>query len=189
MAKQKPLVNITSRHSKVNHLNDSPEKSGDALHPKMDVSIEFVLEPGELAQFVRTRTGSRSADEIFWDKAGEPCLLDVEEIEPDFVCQGKVELVSTSNPEDFAESDAATLKKLKIKPITGRKCIVHGQVRLDPTNYRESLGQMRLAQECKLSFVGSGAAAEAKGKKKQRDAFSDPPDDPQQQQDAVPPVH
>lgn len=188
MAKPKPLVNITSRHAKVLHLNDSPEKSGDQLDPKMDVSLEFILEPGELAQFVRTRTGSRTADDMFWDKQGEPCLLDVEEVEPDFVCIGKVELTSTSNPDDFAESGDATLKKCRFKPITGRKCIARAQVRLDPTSYREILGAMRLAQECKLSFTGSGAAAEPKGKKKQRDAFDDAPEDPQQQETA-PPVH
>lgn len=173
MPKDKPLLNITPRHAKVTNLNDSPEKAGDDLVPKMDVSLEFMLKPNELAQFIRTRPGSRSANELFWDKRGNPVLLDVDHVEPDFIGQGKVELTSTKDSGSFVTADPATLKKLKIQPIAGHEAIVRAQVRLDPTGYREELGGMRLEQACQFSFTGSGEEPERAGKKKQRDAFND----------------
>ncbi len=145
---------LSSRQVKVTNLNFQPEKAGDELAERVDMSIEMLLEETDVAAIVRTTVDTPKA--ILWDDNGYPALLDAVRIPLNTKAWGRAVFGSTRSEEDGYEYEEATLKKLVIEPMINYQAKLTCQVRIDPTGTLEELGAMRIAQSAIFSFAGVG---------------------------------
>lgn len=152
---KKRAINLARRQVKMTNLNFQPEKAGDDLVERADLSFEVLLDETDIGQVLSTRGNPLK---ILWDKDGEPALNDLgAAIALDLKVDGTLTLQAVGGISELAFT-GAILKKLKLEPIIGRKAKLYCQVRVDPTGVLEELGQMRIREECAFAYAGSGAA-------------------------------
>jgi hypothetical protein len=155
--KKKPReVSLGLRTAKVKNLNFSPEKAGDKLVERADLSLEFLIEEADVPAVVFTRGNPL---QVLWDGKGEPQLREVPILALDLRVVGE----ATFNMENRDDDDAMTfedavMKKATFEPMLGRKGVLRCQVRVDPTDSLEELAALVIEGKCKFSFVGAGAA-------------------------------
>lgn len=140
------------------NLNFSPEKSGEELVERADLSFELMLDEQDIAQVLAVRG---NALKILWDKDGELALT---ELPAPLVLELEAEgtlLVGYVGLDEALEFEGARLKKCKLEPMYGCKATLTCQVRVDPTGQLEELGQLRVREDCMWGFVGRGVAPPA----------------------------
>lgn len=150
-------VALGLRTVKVNNFNFAPEKAGDKLVERADLSLEILLEEKDIDDVVSCR---RNPLETLWDKNGEPNLRELEGGLPlDLRVEGKATFNLLNRDKDEAlEFEGAVLKKVRIEPMIGFKATLRCQVRVDPTGNMEELAALRIAEKCSFSFRGTGAS-------------------------------
>lgn len=149
-------VVLPLRTAKVRNMNFAPEKAGDKLVERADMSLEFLIEERDVPAVIHTRGNPL---QVLWDGKGEPQLREVPVLSLDLRVVGE----ATFNMENRDEDDAMTfedavLKKATFEPMLGRKGTLRCQVRVDPTDKMDELAALVIEGKCAFSFAGSGAA-------------------------------
>lgn len=159
----------------VTNLNYQPEKAGtDKEVPRVDLSFAMIAGELMVEEFVRVRNGTNVLKAL-WDKGGSTVILDAKPIELDIEYSGKAELSFVNAPDDMERLsfDPARIKKIKVEPRNGREAEIHFQLRVDPGEHLNALGDLRLEKQAMFMFTGSEKDDPDSGK--QRD-ISDPPE-------------
>ncbi len=149
--KSKRTVTLKRRPAKVTNLNFSPEKAGDDLVERVDLSLEFVVMDMDVDELLNTKS---SPLKLLWTNDGAVQFRELNLLDISLEAEGTLEIGSTD--ELMIEFGKAKLKKIKIRPHVGRQVFVKCQVRIDPTGHLEALGQIRILQDCVLAFTGTG---------------------------------
>lgn len=163
MAKKAHNCSLRPRQVKVTNLNYQPEKKGkDELVPRVDLSLEMVVDDMDLAELVRVRSGANLV-KVLWDKGGNTNLLDPRPILFDIEFAGTASLKFVNGGEAYS-FESARLKKLHVAPQNGRQAEVTFQLRVDPGEHLDFLGDLRIAQRAMFGFSGAGDDATDAGK-------------------------
>ena len=152
-------LTLVKRTATVTNLNFQPEKAGDELVERVDLSLEMLLEPGEINSLVRTRW--QDATKVLFDDKGEPQFADVDSFRVDTKAEGTV-MLAMVGADDEIEFDPSVLKKISVEPIIGRKANMRCQIRIDPAGHLEALGHMRIEQRCQFMFTGKRNQTQSK---------------------------
>lgn len=154
-AKKERLVELDLRTAKVKNLNFSPEKAGDKLVERADLSLEFLIEEADVPAVIHTRGNPL---QVLWDGKGEPQLREVPILALDLRAVGTATFnMENRDEEDGMEFEDAVLKKATFEPMLGRKGTLRCQVRVDPTDRMDELAALVIEGKCAFSFSGSGA--------------------------------
>lgn len=153
-------IELKGRTAKCTNLNFSPEKAGDELVERVDLSLEFLAEADDLNQLVRLADGD--ASEVLFDGAGNPQLLDLGLLRLEVKAEGTAS-INAKSARALKTFGDAVLKKISIEPMMGRKAAVKCQVRIDPTGNLEQLGKIRIDEACQFAFSGEGAPTDDAG--------------------------
>ena len=160
----KSLIQLSKRTAKVTNLNVKPERHGDELEKRVDVSLEIVVNDAEIGMLVRTRWDD--AAKVLWDDKGHPQFLDIEELYVDRVIEGEC-VLGIHNHEETLTFEGATLKKIRMRPLLGRSASLAFQVRIDPTGCSEELLDMQADERCVFAFAAAEEEAKAGNEKQQ----------------------
>lgn len=144
------LINIEHKFAQLKNLNHSPEKSGDELVERVDLSLEFLIETDELDMIIDSSLPVR---ETLFDKDGNPALRELGVIALSTKAEGRAYF--GRDKKDRKKFDLSVLKKIKVDPINDRRAVVTAQIRVDPGEHLVYLGHLRVEQECVFSFSGS----------------------------------
>lgn len=144
------LVNLTRRTVKVKNLNYSPENAGEEKVARVDLSLEFLLEADDIDEIVSARTNPLN---VLWDKQGRPSLRDLEWLPLEIECKGKLELNDGS--DQVLTFDPAMLRRVKLHPMQRNQAEMRCQVRIDPGDHLNVLGDMRIHEEAVMLFTGA----------------------------------
>lgn len=153
-------IELNSRTAKCTNLNFAPEKSGDELVERVDMSLEFLAEAEDLNQLVRLEDGD--ASEVLFGSNGHPQLLDLGLLRLDLKAEG-VASISPKGTRSVKAFEGAVLKKVQVEPMIGRKASIRCQVRIDPTGRLEQLAKIRIDEQCQFAFSGAGVLASNTG--------------------------
>lgn len=154
------MVNITLRTAKVTNLNFQPERAGDDLLERVDLSLEFLLQRDEIEELLSTVSNPLK---VLWHSSGNPQLRDADWIPLTCKASGKAQLGSEADGTDAVlYFQPSTLKKIKVRPVLGFNLEVTCQVRVDPTGHLEELGDIRIAEESAFAFLGEAEPAPTK---------------------------
>ena len=165
MAKKFDGIKLKRREAKCTNLNYQPERAGDDLVPRVDLSLEFLLEPDEIDGLVQARGNVLQA---LWDKDGDPMFLHLHDFELDLVAEGQL-LISHTASNEALDFDAAKLKKIHVTPHLDRRALISCQIRIDPGTHLDELGDIRLHERCSIEYQGKPI--------KQKTKSGDDPDD------------
>ena len=157
-AKTNRTIELAARTAQVTNLNFSPEKSGDNLVERVDMSIGFLTEGLDIDEIVNAKGNPL---QLLWHKDGGVQFRELDKFEIKLTAEGLAQFGETD--ETMVEFPGAKLKKVAVTPMHDRKLGVTCQVRIDPAGHLEELGQMRINKECVFAFSGKGIAS---GKKK-----------------------
>jgi len=153
MPDKKRSIHLPRRQVRMTNLNFQPEKAGDALVERADLSFEVLLDETDIGQILLTRGNPLR---VLWDKDGEPVLRELDKpIALDLKLEGTLTLQEIGGVSALV-FPTAVLKKCALEPMIARKATLTCQVRVDPTGMLEELGQMRIREDCSLEFDGSG---------------------------------
>ncbi len=156
--KRKRSLDLKLRQATVTNLNFSPEKSGKELVERVDLSITFRVLDMDIDEVLNTKGNPL---DILWAKDGTLQFRELDVITLDFEAEGELEIGLTD--ETVLKFENAKIRKFKVFPHVDRQAEIKCQVRIDPTGALEQLGQIRIHQDCVLSFSGYGVE---KGKNK-----------------------
>ncbi len=153
----KRSINLARRQVRMTNLNFQPEKSGDDLVERSDLSFEILLDESDIGQVLATRGNPLR---VLWDKDGEVTLRELgDALKLDLQLVGRLTLAEVGGNGSELVFESAKLKKCKLTPMIGHKASLECQVRVDPTGMLEDLGRMRVREDCVLAFNG-GAESE-----------------------------
>lgn len=146
-------IELSARTAKVTNLNFQPEKFGDELVERVDMTIAFLVEDMEIDELVNAKGNPL---QLLWDRDGGVQFRELSKFEVNLKAEGLAEFGISD--EHMIEFTTAVLKKVSVEPLHGRKAEISCQVRVDPTGHLEDLGQMRIDQQCVFAFSGKGVA-------------------------------
>ncbi len=145
------VVNLARRPATLSNLNLSPEKSGDDLVDRVDLSLKFNVKDNDIDQLIAS---ARPLKDVFWDGEGDLIMDNIGPIISGIETEGTVEIgTSVSNMLTF---EGAKLKKLKVQVFIEHQAEAKCQIRIDPTGHHEELAEMRLAQDVVITYQGKG---------------------------------
>ncbi len=156
--KGKRSLDLKLRQAKVTNLNFSPEKAGKELVERVDLDIKFRVLDMDVDEIVNTKGNPLK---LLWATDGTLQFRELEMITLDFEAEGTLEIGLTD--ELVIAFANAKIRKFKVFPHIDRQAEIKCQVRIDPTGFMEELGQIRIHEDCALSFSGYGVE---KGKNK-----------------------
>ena len=156
--KSKRSIDLKLRQATVTDLNFSPEKAGKELVERVDLSITFRVLDMDIDEVINTKSNPLN---LLWAKDGTLQFRELDLITLDFEAEGT--LVIGLTDETVLEFENAKIRKFKVFPHIDRQAEIKCQVRIDPTGRMESLGQIRIHQDCVFGFSGYGVE---KGKNK-----------------------
>lgn len=142
---------------KVTNLNFKPEKHGDELKERADMSLEVLLEADDIDDIVDTRGNPLQA---LWSKTGEPNLRELDTLALAIKAEGTCSLGSVHG-DTLHEFEGAVLKKVVVEPMMGHKATMRCQVRVDPTGRLEDLADLVIAEQALFAFSGGQMPPEA----------------------------
>jgi len=151
-SKSKRTVNLKLRQCEFKNLNFQPEKAGDELVERADLSLVFVVKDMEIDELLSAKANPL---QLLWHKDKTVMFRDVKTIPVAFEAIGTLSIGISD--EQLIDFDNAKLKKLSITPHVELQAEVKCQVRVDPTGNLEELGQMRVTEDCVMKFAGSEA--------------------------------
>ncbi len=157
-AKPKRSLDLKLRPATVTNLNFSPEKAGEELVERVDLSLTFRVLDMDVDEIVNTKSNPLK---LLWANDGTLQFRELDMITLDFEAEGTLEIGLTD--ETVLVFENAKIRKFKVFPHIDRQAEIKCQVRIDPTGALEELGQIRIHQDCVLSFSGYGVQ---KGKNK-----------------------
>ncbi len=157
-AKSRRSLDLKLRPATVTNLNFSPEKEGKELVERVDLSLTFRVLDMDVDEIVNTKSNPLK---LLWANDGTLQFRELDMITLDFEAEGTLEIGLTD--ETVLVFENAKIRKFKVFPHIDRQAEIQCQVRIDPTGALEELGQIRIHQDCVLSFSGYGVQ---KGKNK-----------------------
>lgn len=162
-SKKGRAVAISRRTVNVTNMNFSPEKAGDKLVERADLSLELLLEEDDIEDVVFTRDNPLK---VLWNKDGEPQLRELDtSLGLDLKVEGLCKLGLVNGDEDM-EFEGAVLKKVRIEPMLGFKATMTCQVRVDPTDKLDELAALVIDRKCTFAFRGAGVPEKDDGQGK-----------------------
>ncbi len=156
-AKGKRTIDLKLRQAQFKNLNFQPEKAGDDLVERADLSLTFVVKDMEIDELVSAKANPLK---LLWHTDKTVMFREIKTLNVAFEALGK--LTIGISDEQTITFDNAKLKKVKITPHIELQAEVSCQVRIDPTGNLEELGQMRIAQDCVIAFSGAEAEKDDK---------------------------
>ena len=156
--KTKRSIELKLRPATVTNLNFSPEKAGDELVERVDLSITFRVVDMDVDEVLNTQGNPHRG---LWTEDGGLMFRELEMLTLAFEAEGTLEIGLTE--DDVLSFENAKIRKFKVYPYIGRQAEIKCQVRIDPTGNLEELGDIRIHQDCIFSFSGYGIE---KGKNK-----------------------
>ena len=159
--KNKRSIDLKLRQAEFTNLNFSPEKSGDNLVERADLSLKFVVMDMEVDELVSAKGNPLK---LLWHTDKTVMFREINSFALDFEAEGLLRI--GFNDETTLDFENAKLKKVSISPHIGLQAEVKCQVRVDPTGNLEALGQMRIQQQCVLAFFGKGVDKSKSGQQK-----------------------
>ena len=156
--KTKRSIELKLRPATVTNLNFSPEKAGDELVERVDLSITFRVQDKDIDEVIKTKDSPLN---VLWQPSGTLMFRELNMITLDFEAEGLLEIGLVDDA--LIEFENAKIRKFKVFPHIDRQVEIKCQVRIDPTGFLEDLGQIRIQQGCVFSFSGYGIE---KGKNK-----------------------
>lgn len=160
----KSLIQLSKRTAKVTNLNVKPERHGDELEKRVDISLEIVVDHAEIGLLVRTRWDD--AAKVLWDDKGHPQFLDIEELYVDRVIEGEC-VLGIHNHDATLTFEEATMKKIRLRQMLNRQASLAFQVRIDPTGCSEELLDMQADERCVFAFTASAETPTSENEKQQ----------------------
>lgn len=157
-AKAKRSVDLKRRPATFTNLNFSPEKAGDDLVERADLSLKFTVTDMDVDEIVNTKGNPLK---LLWHTDGGLMFRELEHLPINLQAEGTLEI--GIDDENMITFEVAKLKKIKFTPFVDRQGEVTCQVRVDPTGNLEQLGQIRITEACVIAFTGHGVE---KGKNK-----------------------
>ena len=161
--KQETLVreiNVGKRQVQVTNLNHSPEKAGKMLVEKVDLSLKFLLERGDLDLWIESRRNLAPSVELF-DEEGNPAYPAAVEFALDMIVDGSCVIGPTGGAaKDLIKFKNALLKKPHLKLIYGWKAEITVQLRIAPGGHLDQLGKIRIEGGALFSFNGESSRDE-----------------------------
>jgi hypothetical protein len=152
-----PKVSLKKQQCKVTNLNFSPERNGDALVERADLSLQILLEADDIDRLIVSRRGQPSAH--LFDSEGAPALPNVTSFPLDLSAEGTATLGMLKTSEKFSFKKAV-LKNCSMELMHGSKATLKCQVRVDPSGALEQLGQMVIERGCVFAYTGAADADE-----------------------------
>lgn len=156
-SKKARTINLKLRQCEFKNLNFQPEKAGDDLVERADLSLTFVVKDMEIDELVSAKGNPLK---LLWHSDKTVMFREIKTFQVAFEAVGTLSI--GINDEQVIEFDQAKLKKVKITPHVELQAEVTCQVRVDPTGNLEELGQMRISQDCVMSFTGAEAEKDDK---------------------------
>lgn len=150
-------ISISKRQVQVKNLNFSPEKNGEELVERADVSLRILLEAEDLDAVVASRTDP--ASELLFDAEGHPTLTEAMTLPLELQAEGTLTLGSTKANTSL-KFKRAKLKGCKVRLMFGHKGELACQIRVDPSGAMEALAQLVIDKGAILTFLGESEAAE-----------------------------
>lgn len=150
-------VSISKRQVKVTNLNFSPEKNGEELVERADLSVRILLEQDDLDALIDSKTDPAST--LLFDAEGHPALPGASSFPLDLQADGQLVLASTKENVSL-KFKTAKLKKCGITLMFGPKAELACQFRLDPSGALEALAQLVIAKAAVLTFAGDAEASD-----------------------------
>lgn len=151
-AKSKRTVSLKLRQATISNLNLKPEKHGDDLQPRVDISLKFVIKDKEIDELVSAKGNPL---QLLWHKDKTVMFREIKSFDIDFEAMGT--LIIGVTDEFTVEFETAKLKKIVITPFIELQAEIKCQVRVDPTGHLEALEEMLIQQDCVFSFSGTEA--------------------------------
>ena len=150
--KSKRTVNLTVRQATISNLNLKPEKHGDELQARVDISLKFVIKDMEIDELISAKGNPL---QLFWHKDKTVMFPDIKNFEVAFEATGTL-IIGVSDLHTV-EFENAKLKKITITPFIELQAGVTCQVRVDPPGNLEALDEMLITQDVVFSFAGTEA--------------------------------
>lgn len=158
--KRKRPIDLKLRQAEFKNLNFQPEKAGDDLVERADLSLTFVIKDMEIDELVSAKGNPLK---LLWHSDKTVMFREIKSFVVDFEAEGTLSIgISDEHTIDFKN---AKLKKVVITPHIELQAQVKCQVRIDPTGNLEALGQMRIHQDCVIAFTGKGIEKDDSGQK------------------------
>ena len=156
-AKGKRTINLALRQAEFKNLNFQPEKAGDELVERADLSIIFVIKDMEVDELVSAKGNPLK---LLWHTDKTVMFREIKTFDVAFEAVGTLTIgISDEHTITF---ENAKLKKVKITPHIELQAQIKCQVRVDPTGNLEALGQMRIHQDVVIAFSGAEAEKDDK---------------------------
>ena len=152
-------VTLKRRPATITNLNFQPEKAGDSLVERVDLSLNFIVKDMEVDELVNTKSNPLK---LLWHTDGGVQFRELKALNLDLEAEGTLEI--GLDDEHMLSFESAKLKKIFVTPYVDRQAEIKCQVRIDPTGYLEKLGQIRIHEDCVFAFAGAGV-----GKSKNKD--------------------
>ena len=150
-ANSKRTLNLKLRQAKVTNLNFSPEKAGEELVERVDLSVTFTVLDLDIPEVLNAKSNPLK---LLWETDGTLAFRELEMVTLDFEAEGELRI--GFNDESLTVFENAKIKKFKVFPHIDRQAQIKCQVRVDPTGNLERLGQIRINEDCVLQFEGYG---------------------------------
>lgn len=156
-SKKARKINLKLRQCDFKNLNFQPEKAGEELVERADLSLVFRVKDMEIDELVSAKGNPL---QLLWHKDKTVMFRDIKTLEVGIEAEGTLSIGISD--EHMIEFDNAKLKKVKITPHVELQAEIKCQVRVDPTGNLEELGQMRITEDCVMSFTGAEAEKDDK---------------------------
>lgn len=158
--KSKRKINLELRQAKISNLNLKPEKHGQDLQPRIDISVGFVVKDMEIDELISCKGNPLK---LLWHKDKTVMFREIKSFDVDFEAVGTLTIGVTD--EHTVEFENAKLKKIEITPFIELQAGVKCQIRVDPTGHLEALDEMLIQQDCLVAFSGAEADKQDSQKK------------------------
>lgn len=155
MATKKRTVDLPLVQAKVTNLNFKPEKHGAEFQPRADMSIEFLVQDEHVDEFVNTKSNPLK---VLWHGDGAPMFRELGDTGIPIALKAQGTAKIGASEEALLTFDTATLKSIRVKPLINRQLQVSCQIRVDPTDHLDELGDLAVHQSAVVSFDGSQVA-------------------------------
>lgn len=149
--KSKRTIVLKLRQAEFKNLNFQPEKAGDDLVERADLSLTFVIKDMEIDELISAKGNPLK---LLWHSDKTVMFREIKTLALDFEAEGTFTI--GINDEQTITFENAKLKKVRITPHIELQAEVKCQVRIDPTGNLEALGQMRIQQDVVIAFSGAG---------------------------------
>lgn len=144
-------ISISKRQVQVKNLNFSPEKNGEELVERADLSVRILLEEADLDALVQSKTDPSST--LLFDSEGHPALPECMLLPLDLQAAGALVLGSVKENVSL-KFKSAKLKKCSVRLMFGPKAELACQFRVDPSGALEALAQLVISKAAILTFTG-----------------------------------